>query len=181
MKKLLLSLVFIIASNAHAHPGGHELQCKSALNSGSNQKLIFTLNRSNGLGWYPPAFSLTVNNKKYEFITDDEMKNFGKTFHNSPLGVIYITAENNEDEEASTKANLSITAIPETVKAFDYKGNPVKWNFSEEKSESTCYDSNGKATFKGVFHGYMHSDDSNIPVDTQIMDCELTYNSGMTC
>jgi hypothetical protein len=49
----------------------------------------------------------------------------------------------------------------------------------DEKNE--CYDTNGKATFKGIFHGYLHSNDTPVDLDTQIMDCELTYDSGMAC
>ena len=182
MKKLITILALSLApALAFAHPGGNSLVCKSAKRSGSKQVVEFTLARSNGTGWYPPEFSVTVDGKKTEFKNDDETQSLGETIHNSPLGVILVTADNTGVENAPIYGQFQVTAVPSTVKAYDTDGKLVKWNFNAEKSE--CYDSNGKATFKGVFKGYIYengrSEGQNL--DVQVMDCELTYDSGMAC
>lgn len=179
MKLLIPLMIFATFSNmAHAHPGGHRLVCKSAKNSGSAQKLDFSLARSNGKGWHAPTIEVIVDNKKIEFSTPDEMDNYGTTFHNSPLKVITVTAEV-EYDGIQNAGNFSIVAIPETVKAFDTENNPVQWSFEAEKDE--CNDTNGKAIFQGIINGYLYEGKENIHIDTQIMDCVLTYNSGMAC
>jgi hypothetical protein len=185
MKKLLATIALsLISASAFAHPGGHTLTCKSASKSGSKQNVQFLLSRANAVGLVAPFYSVTIDGKKTEFKPEDEMKSFGETYHNSPLGVITVTATNREDEKASALGNFSVVAIPNSVKAFDPRGKLVKWRFNNEKD--ACYDANGSAQFKGIFHGYLYikgsSDQNQKPdLDTQIMDCELTYNSGMAC
>lgn len=179
MKLLIPLFIFAAVSNiAHAHPGGHRLTCKSAKNSGSEQKVEFSLARSNGVGWHAPKIEVSVDNKKLELSTPDDMSNYGTTFHNSPLQVITVTAEVEYDGISNT-GGLSLVAIPKSVKAFDDQNSPVQWTFEAEKDE--CNDTNGKATFQGILNGYLYEGKEHIKVDTQILDCELAYSSGMTC
>jgi hypothetical protein len=180
MKQFIATLALTLASTmALAHPGGHSLVCKSASNSGSKQAVVVDLSRSNGTGWYAPTISVEVDGSKFVLTTPDEMKNYGDTFHDSPLGVITVTADNNEEKNAAITGYFSVVAIPSSVKAFDTDGNPVKWDFKAEKDD--CNDSNGKAQFQGIFRGNINSGKKQISIDTQIMDCELTYDSGMAC
>ncbi len=179
MKHLLTFFIFTALSTpAFAHPGGHKLVCQSAKNSGSKQKVQVSLSRANGKGWANPVIEVNVDNKKFELTTPDEMDTYGNTFHNSPLKVVTVTAEVPFDT-GITSGHFSVIAIPETVKAFDIDNNPVKWSFEAEKDE--CNDSNGRATFQGIMRGYLYINEEQTDVDTQIMDCELTYNSGMAC
>ncbi|MGZ3790122.1 MAG: hypothetical protein ACXVLQ_16420 [Bacteriovorax sp.] len=179
MKNLLAFFIFTALSNtAFAHPGGHKLVCQSAKHSGSNQKIEISLSRSNGTGWYAPTIEMSVENKKFKLTTPDDMNNYGTTFHNSPLKVITVTAD--VPIEKNTNAGyFSVVAIPGSVKAFDTENKPVKWSLKAEKDE--CNDTNGRATFQGIIHGYLNVDSSDIYIDPQILDCELSYNSGMEC
>jgi len=180
MKNLIATLALTIASStAFAHNGSNTLVCKSSKNSGSKQVIEFNLVRSNGKHESAPTYSLTVNGKKYEFTTENELKSYGETFHNSPLGVITVTADNVSEEDSVNTGYISVVAVPGSVKSYDTAGKLQKWNMKDEKDD--CYDTNGKATFKGIFHGYLHSNDTPVDLDTQIMDCELSYNSGMAC
>ena len=182
MKKLVAILTLALGSApAFAHPGGHSLTCKTGKNSGSKQVVEFTLNRSNGTGWFPPSYSITINGKKSVITTEDEMKTFGETFHNSPLGVITVTATNLEEKDPAVRAYFSVLAIPSTVKSYNSEGKIQTWSFQAEKDD--CNDASGKATFRGIFKGFMSTkgSDSSAEVDTQILDCELDYNSGMAC
>jgi hypothetical protein len=182
MKNLIVTFVMTLVSTAAlAHTGSHTLTCKSAAKSGSKQIVQFSLRRSNSEKTYHPEYSITINGKKFEFATEDDDRNYGETFHNSPLGVITVTADNYYDENSANTALFSITAIPGTVKAYDTDGKLVKWNLKQEQEEDYCYDRNGKATFKGLLKGSLNTGDKSVPVDTQIMDCELSYNSGMAC
>lgn len=179
MKHLLAFLIFTALSNtAFAHPGGHKLVCKSAKNSGSTQKIEISLSRSNGTGWFAPTIEMNVENKKFQLTTPDEMNNYGTTFHNSPLKVITVTAEVPFEKNANT-GFFSVVAIPASVKAFDIENKPVKWSLKNEKDE--CNDSNGRATFQAIVHGYLNVDDSETNIGAQVLDCELAYNSGMAC
>lgn len=179
MKHLLAFFIFTALSNtAFAHPGGHKLVCQSARNSGSNQKIKISLSRSNATGWFAPTIEMSVENKKFQLTTPDEMNNYGTTFHNSPLKVITVTADVPSEKNANT-GYFSVVAIPGSVKAFDSENKPVKWSLKAEKDE--CNDSSGKANFQGIIHGYLHLENSEIDIDAQILDCELTYNSGMAC
>nr|BDT29710.1 hypothetical protein BHI3_31760 [Bacteriovorax sp. HI3] len=174
MKQLLTLLVFgTLSTAAFAHPGSHRLSCHSALNSGAKQDVSVFLTRSNGKGWAAPTIKISLNNKEVVLNTPDDMDNYGSTFHNSPLKVVTVTAEVPES------GYFSVIAMPETVKAFDIDGNPVKWNFEAEKDE--CNDTNGSATFKAIINGYIYQDGADDKIETQILDCELTYNSGMAC
>lgn len=179
MKHLLALFVFTtLSTTAFAHPGGHHLVCQSAKNSGTNQKFAISLSRANGTGWSNPVIDVTINNKKVELTTPDEMNLYGHTFHNSPLKVITVTAEVPFEKNSNT-GYLSIVAMPETVKAYDADNNPVKWSLEKEKDE--CSDANGRATFQAIVHGYIYEGANQSDVDTQILDCELTYNPGMAC
>lgn len=180
MKLLIPLIIFAAVSNiAHAHSGGNKLVCKSAKNSGSNQKIEILLSRGNTKGFAAPTIELTVDNHKFELTTPDDNNNYGTTFHNSPLKIITITAEVPYEKNANT-GDFTVVAIPETVKAFDDQNQPVKkWTLEAEKEG--CNDSNGKALFQGYINGYMRADQSDVPLDTQILDCELSYNSGMAC
>ena len=180
MKNLIATLVLTLTSTvALAHPGGHKLMCKSTAQSGGKQVTEFTLTRSNGINWYAPKFSLKIDGKQFDFASEDESSNYGETFHNTPMGVITVTANNFKEATSVNYGSFSVVAIPNTVKAYDPNGQPVKWNFNDEKDE--CYDTNGKAKFKAIFKGSLRTDRKDIPVDTEYMDCELEYNSGMAC
>jgi len=180
MKQFIVTLIITLASTiAMAHPGGSSLTCKSASNSGSKQVVEVSLDRSNGLGWYAPTISITIDGKKLTMTTPDAMQSYGETIHDSPLGVITATADNSNEKKAAVSGYISVMAIPATVKAYDSGGNLVKWDFKAEKDE--CNDSNGKATFQGIIRGYMYDGKTNTSLDTQILDCELTYDSGMAC
>ena len=179
MKHLMTTFIFsLISTAAFAHPGGHQLTCKSAKNSGSKQAIEFLLKRSNGSGWFAPTVEVTTNGKKMLLATPDENNNYGTTFHNSPLKVITVTVEVPYEKNINYGI-LSVVAIPQTVKAFDNQNKPMKWSLESEKDE--CNDSNGRATFQAIIHGSVRNNDSAVDVDTQVLDCELTYNSGMAC
>lgn len=180
MKNLISTLVLtLVSSAAFAHTGGHTLTCKSAAKSGSKQVVAFELHRANDERTWAPTYSITIDAKKYEFTTDDDMKNYGSTYHNSPLGVIVVSADNYYEDNSVNTGLFEITAMPGTVKAYDTDGKLVKWSFKKENED--CYDRNGKAIFKGILKGSLDAGDKNVPVDTQVLDCELTYNSGMAC
>jgi hypothetical protein len=180
MKHLSALFIFtIISSSAFAQPGSNTLVCKSAANSGSKQKLEFYLFRSNGIGWFAPKIEVKIDDHKVQLKTPNEKSNYGLTFHNSPLKVVTVTADVPFKEKQNT-GFFSVVAIPETVKAFDRENHPVKWTWELEKEE--CSDANGKAKFQGIIHGQLYLDNSERPeIDAQIMDCELSYNSGMAC
>lgn len=182
MKTLITAFTMILfyTHAAHAHLGGHTLVCKSP-KVADKSRVVFTLSRGNAEGYVAPKYSYTKGNKKYEFTTENDMLSFGETIHNSPLGVIRATAYNTSDEQASIKSSFTITAIPATVRAFDENGKPIKWSLELEKN-SECYDSNGRANFKAVFSGWIEEGAEKFePVEPQILDCELSYNSGMAC
>ncbi|MGZ3694447.1 MAG: hypothetical protein ACXWQO_09700 [Bdellovibrionota bacterium] len=180
MKKLITTLALALASTtAFAHPGSNSLSCRSAAKSGSKQKLEVTISRSNALGTFAPVISVTLDGKKYVLTTEDEMKNYGDTFHNAPLGVITVTGSNENEENAQTQGYLSVVGVPSTVKAYSQDGKRVNWTFEGEKDE--CNDSYGKGIFQGIFHGHLRAKEVYINLDAQIMDCELTYNPGSAC
>lgn len=179
MKNLFAILVLLTSTASFAHTGSHELACKSAKKSGARQPLKISLKRGNDAGLVAPTISATVNGKKYTLDTPDEMNLYGSTFHNSPLGVITITVNNRDDNTATVYGSFSVVAIPSTVRAFDHEGRPVKWNFRLEQDE--CSDAAGKAKFQGVIRGLIHSQKDEVDLDTQILDCELIYDSGMSC
>ncbi|MBS1968860.1 MAG: hypothetical protein JSU04_01045 [Bdellovibrionales bacterium] len=181
MKTLLGSLTILFSSFAFAHPGGHTLTCKSAKNSGAKQAIEVSLHRSNGKGWYAPTISVKADGKNYVLDTSDDMDNYGDTFHNSPLGVIHVTANNYNDNTATTFGSFSVVGIPSTVRAFDDQGHAVKYDLKAQKDQDGCYDSNGKARFQGVIEGQLKSNNKDISIETQILDCELVYDSGMAC
>jgi len=60
----VFSIIALATSTALAFPGGHELTCQSAQDSGSKQVVTFHLTRVNSVGWVTPKFSVTVNGKK---------------------------------------------------------------------------------------------------------------------
>ncbi|MGZ3694446.1 MAG: hypothetical protein ACXWQO_09695 [Bdellovibrionota bacterium] len=181
MKNVIFALTLALASTtAFASPGSHSLVCKSATNSGSKQKVELNLARVNTYGLAAPTISITVDGKKHVLSTDDEMKMYGETFHNSPLGVITVTGTNENEENAAVRGYFSVVAIPSTVKAYDEKGKRVIWTFKGEQGE--CYDMAGKAKFKGIVHGYINDgSEPGVELDTQILDCELSYDPGSAC
>ena len=171
MKLLIPLIVLATMTNAHAHPGGSLLTCKS-------QKMEISLKRSNGTGWFAPIIEVTKNNRSYVLHTPEETGNYGVTFHNTPLKVITVTVDVPSIDNINS-GDFSIIAMPSTVQSFDYDGKPTKWNLEDEKDE--CYDSAGSAKFKGIIRGYLNLDKGVESIETEIMDCELTYNSGMAC
>lgn len=177
MKKKLIwviTLIILVTVQSFAHPGGHSVSCKSIPAKGS-KSIEFSLARANGLGWGPPSWTVVVDKKKYEFEPKDEMKGYGDTIRDVPLGVIYITADNNGDGEKN-QGSFSLMGIPSSVKM---NGLPPKWSFKNEKDE--CYDSNGKATFNGIFRGFLKQGEKDLDLGTVMMSCKLEYNSGMAC
>lgn len=181
MKTAIATLITLAATAAIAHPGGNSLVCKSSANSGGKQKLALEIDRSNGVGWYAPTIKLTVDGKLYDFSQQDEMKQYGETEHDSPLGVIIVTADTEETQDKN-RVSLNITALPQTVKTYDGEGKLQKWSF--KKAGEECYDTDAKAKFKAIIRGHMDLDNpgsSFAPVDTEILDCTLTYDPGMAC
>lgn len=180
MKQLFALIVFgTLSTTAFAHPGGHKLVCQSAKNSGSKDKVAISLYRSNGKGFFAPIIKVSINQKEILLHTPDDLDNYGTSFYNSPLGSITVSAEV-PFEEKTNNGHFKIVAIPKTVKAFDPEGKPVKWSFKAQKED--CYDTNGSATFKAIIDGYIYFEGTDgKQIETQILDCELTYNSGMTC
>ena len=63
---------------------------------------------------------------------------------------------------------------------IDPRGRSEVWRIDDE--DDACYDTAGKAVFRGSFRGWI-SDDSGggITLRAQILDCELVYTSGMSC
>lgn len=180
MKQLIAFFILLIAAsrNAYSHTGTNKLVCKSAKESGPTQSVGISLTRSNSTGYYAPIIDMNVGNQIFRLNTPSEMKHYGNTFHNSPLKVITATVEVPFKNNANT-GYLTILAIPETVKAYDVNNKPVEWSLELEKDE--CNDSNGRATFQGIIHGLLNANGSEISIDAQVMDCELTYDSGMAC
>ena len=179
MKHLIIITIFSILSKpVFAHPGSSTLVCKSVDKLGSKTMLEVLVKRDNGIGWGSPTVEIKVNGKLTTLSTPDDMNNYGETFHNSPLKVIRVTVVAPDADELNTGI-FSVVAIPETVKAFDKAGKPVKWSLKAENDE--CYDVQGKAVFKGIIHGFIHHDDLQTQLDSQVLDCTLTYNPGMSC
>lgn len=180
MKKIFTAIIITITSTAaFAHSGGHELTCRSAKNSGSHQPIKISLARANTVGLWAPKISIAVKRKKHTLDTQDDMVSYGETFHNSPLGVITVTVSNRDENTAVVFGGFSIVAIPNSVRAYDPQGRPMKWKFTDEKDD--CYDSAGRARFHGIFRGHLKSYGKDIPLETQVLECELTYTSGMAC
>ena len=68
-------------------------------------------------------------------------------------------------------------AIPSSVMM---NGKAPRWNFKNEKDE--CYDTNGKATFNGIFRGFLQQGEGKqLELGPVLMSCKLEYNSGMAC
>lgn len=179
--KLLIPLIIFTAlsTNAHAHSGSQKLFCKSAKNSGSQQKLKFFLKRGNVAGYVAPIIKVHLDNKQFVLNTPDDTSNYGTTLHNSPLKVITVTAEVPNDGVGNT-GHFTIVAIPETVKAFDFQNEPAKpWSIEDQKEG--CYDVGGSAKFQGYIEGSIYNGKDYVEVETQILDCTLEYNPGMSC
>jgi hypothetical protein len=180
MKRILATVALLLVPvTAHAHPGGHTLVCTSK--KGAKQSVKVELSRMNGIGWAGPAFSITVDGAEHDFSTEDEMLSFGETVHDAPLGIVHVTADNSEDKTATTWGHFTVTAIPRTVKAYDSDGKRRKWSLADERADPSCYDSNGKATFRALFVGGLGDSSGSTDLDAQILDCELAYDSGMSC
>jgi hypothetical protein len=180
MKLLIPLIVFTaLSTNAHAHSGSQRLFCKSAKNSGSKQKLEIFLKRGNAAGMYAPTIKVHVDNKQFVLTTPEDNTNYGSTFHNSPLKVITVTAEVPYAGEGNT-GHFTIVAIPETVHAFDFQNEPApKWSIEDQKEG--CFDVGGSAKFQGYIEGYLFNDKNHVEVETQILDCTLSYDPGMSC
>ncbi len=176
MKKLLwvVALISLAAFQVFAHPGRHTLSCKTA-KTAKSKSIEFSLTRSNGIGWFAPSWTVIIDKKKYEFAPKDEMKEYGESIRDVPLGVIYITADNVEDGEAN-QGRFSLMAIPGSVKM---NGLPPKWSLKNEKDP--CYDTNGKATFNGIFRGTLLQGEKSLDLEPVLMACKLEYDSGMAC
>ena len=175
---LIFFLATVLSTPVFAHPGTSTLICKSAHSAGLKQSIEVLIKRANGVGWGTPTIKLKINGKLTTLTTPDDLSNYGETFHNSPLKVIRVTAIV-EQSEGSNYGAFSILAIPQSVKAFDKTGMPVKWSLKAENDE--CYDVHGKATFKGIIRGFIQNSDSQTQIDAQVMECSLIYNPGMSC
>lgn len=182
MKQLIaLTLIAFAPLTAFAHSGSNSLSCKSA--AGAKQKIEISLGRSNTDETFGAHYTISLNGQKHEFKDEEELSNLGETIHNSPLGVIMVTANNNRQQNAEKFGSFTVTAIPSTVKAYNAQGKLQRWSMELEKDD--CNDANGRARFKGVFKGYLNEkvngEYSPIILEPQVMDCELKYNSGMAC
>lgn len=179
MKNFLgvLSLISLVAVQTLAHPGRHSLSCQS-VKTANSKSISFSLERSNGTGWFAPGWTVVVDKKKYEFNPTDENKDYGETIRDVPLGVVYISADNINDGETN-QGSFSLMAIPNTLKM---NGLIPKWNLRNEKDP--CYDSNGKATFNGIFRGTLVQGEGKqleLDLGPVLMSCRLEYDSGMAC
>lgn len=172
--RVLAVALLLVSATADAHPGGHHLTCTSE--KGAKQSVQLDLSRMNGVGWAGPSFTITVDGTAHEFTTDDEMQSFGSTTHDSPHGVIVVTADNRADTAATEHGGFTVKAIKRSVKAYDVDGKRVR-SSAAATDDDGCYDSNGKATFRARFRGWIGGD----KLDAQILDCELDYDSGMAC
>ena len=171
-------LLFALSTPAFSHPGSSTLTCKSEVNSSSKQSLEIFVKRANGLGWGSPTIEVTIDKKLIKLATPDDMNNYGETFHNSPLKVIRASVVVPEIVDTNS-GMFSVVAIPSSVKSFNKDGKPVKWSLKAEDDE--CYDVHGSAIFKGIIRGHIKNDDSQVQIETQILDCTLTYKPGMSC
>lgn len=180
MKTLLTLIVLSTLSTASfAHDGSHTLICKTINNSHADQSLEIYLKRPNSAqGYAAPEISVTINKKRFILKTPSDLKSYGKTFHNSPLKVITVNVDVPYAQNIIS-AEFDVTAVPSSVKAYDYENKPIQWSIESEKDE--CHDSTGRATYQGILHGYLNNKGDMIKLETQILDCELTYNSGMAC
>ena len=176
MKKLLwvVALISLAAFQVFAHPGRHTLSCKSIPAKGS-KAIDFSLTRSNGIGWFAPSWTVIIDKKKYEFAPKDEMKEYGESIRDVPLGVIYITADNVEDGEAN-QGRFSLMAIPGSVKM---NGLPPKWSLKNEKDD--CHNLNSEATFNGIFRGFLKQGEKDLNLDPVMMSCKWVSDAGMAC
>jgi hypothetical protein len=180
MKTLIPLIIFTaLSTNVHAHLGSQRLFCKSAKNSGSKQKLEIFLKRGNAAGMYAPTIKVHVDNKQFVLTTPEDNSNYGTTFHNSPLKVITVNAEVPYTGEGNT-GEFTIVAIPESVQAFDFQHEPAaEWSIEDQKEG--CFDVGGSAKFQGYIEGSLFNDKNHVEVETQILDCELSYDPGMSC
>ncbi len=176
MKKFLwvVALISLVSVPIFAHPGGHNVDCKSIPAKGS-KSIEFHLGRANGLGWTPPSWTLVIDKKKYEFKPEDEMKGYGETVRDVALGLIYITADNIEDGEAN-QGSFSLMAIPNSVKI---KGLPPKWSLKNEKDD--CHNLDSEATFNGIFRGLLKKGEKDLNLDPVMMSCKWVSDAGMAC
>lgn len=181
MKKLVLSCVLILITStaAFAVTGGSQLICQSSANSDSKQSLHVEIVRMNGPGTSAPSVKISINGTNYPISTPYIGKQYGQTIHDAALGVIVVNA-NNYGASKKNQLSIQIMAVPGSVKAFNREGNQVKWSLQNDDG-GKCIDGNGKATFQGIFTGNLQTDTGYVPVDNQIMDCTLTYNTGSAC
>lgn len=175
---IIFSFLTIISHSVFAHPGSSTLICKSAQALLPKQNVEVFIKRANGTGWGSPIIEVSVSGVKTVLSTPDDMSNYGETFHNSPLKVIRVTAIVPDGEE-SNSGIFSVVAMPQSVEAFDREGNPVNWSLKAEDDE--CYDVSGKSIFKGIIKGQFKKEANETQIDSQILDCTLSYNSGMSC
>ena len=179
-KKILLPMlaaISFLSSTAQAHPGSHTLICKGNKTQTAAQDVTFSMKRVNAIGWGAPAFSLQVAGKEIKLDSPDENKFYGDYINDAPIGLIYITAANSAYEK--NNYHVSIKAIPNTVKAVDTNGKAIKWNIKDERD--TCYNSNGKATFQGIFSSDVTTNGQSSSVQPMLVQCTLDYSSGMAC
>ena len=178
MKKILsvVSLVVLVGVQTFAHPGSHDVTCRS-ISAAGVKPIEFTLTRSNGVGWAPPSWTVVMDKKKYKFEPSDEMKLYGETVRDVALGVIYITADNINDGKGD-QSSLALMAVPSSVRQ---NGRIPTWSFKHEKDP--CYDSNGSATFQAIFSGMLQpaGAQTSTEIAPVMMACKLQYDSGMAC
>ena len=180
---LITFCLLATAGTAFAIPGGSNLICDTAANSTSKQKIHLEVHRVNSVGDLAPAIEFSLNNKKYPILTPNINKQYGETIHDAVLGVVVVTADTTSTNQKN-KIRVQVMAIPGTVKAFNSNGTPAKWDLADEDG-GECIDGYGKANFQGVFTGTLETapstDNSWVPLDNQIMDCTIDYNTGSAC
>jgi hypothetical protein len=186
MNKFILILVGIFVTGitpTFASPGESVLKCSS--NQG--EKIELELRRPNVTGLNPPSLQLNLGNNRYRSTPPDEMKSYGITHHNSPLGVVFATF-NTRNETGVSPIDISITAKPQTVIARDLQtGKVITWSIESEQSE--CYDVAARVTFIGILKGTLETDGRKTTTESSIwsdippteMSCELTYDPGSGC
>jgi len=155
-----------------AHPGSHNLICKSQKDRKGNleHQVILKLDRSNGLGWYPPKATLSIDGEKYQFEPTDETKSYGNT--KRTLSSVVVTFDNMSDSKG-VRGRFSIKSIQKSLK----RSHPL----TEADAQDPCADANGSATFRAILRGIIVVGENTVDLPATEMSCTMDWNSGMSC
>lgn len=177
---LMFATTLVASASAFAVPGQASLVCQSA--AGAKQNLKVEIARADSEGDWAPQIRLTVDGKAYTPKSLDIRRSYGETIHDATLGVIVVTANTYRGAKGD-QISAQVMAVPGTVKTFDQDGKPAApWKLENDDGGS-CIDGYGKASFKGVFTGGVtpQSASEGVQIQNQILDCELSYDTGSAC